>query len=132
MNLVEALVAASLFLAGVAASLQLWAGAGGSQRSLDQRQHLRERIERDRLVLQSHWRLTLASASCPTVEQMLQAAVALPPAAPVERQAQVGGDGQTLQVLWPAAGRQRWYTAAGLGLCPETSPLTDSQLEGAG
>ena len=111
-------MAAVLFLSAAVGSLQLWgAAAGGSQLQV-QRQALRDQIERDRLLLQRHWRQQwLRSQSCPTAEQLRAAALALPSADPLHRQLSVAADGVALQVDWPEGHRQRWFTAAGLGLC---------------
>jgi len=114
----ETLVAAVLFLSAAVGSLQLWgAAAGGSQLQV-QRQALRDQIERDRLLLQRHWRQQWPrSQSCPTAEQLRVAALALPAVDPLHRQLSVVADGVALQVDWPEGKRQRWFTAAGLGLC---------------
>ena len=116
--MLETLVAAVLFVSAAVGSLQLWgAAAGGSQAQL-QRQGLRDLIERDRLLLERHWRQQWPrSQSCPTAEQLRAAALALPAADPLQRQLRADADGVVLKVHWPEGQRQRWFTAAGLGLC---------------
>ncbi|MEY4772703.1 MAG: hypothetical protein RLZZ346_1958 [Cyanobacteriota bacterium] len=116
--MLETLVAAVLFMSAAVGSLQLWgAAAGGSQAQL-QRQGLRDQIDRDRLLLERHWRQQWArSQSCPTAEQLRAAAMALPVADSLQRQLRADADGVVLKVHWPEGQRQLWFTAAGLGLC---------------
>jgi hypothetical protein len=115
---VETLVAAVLFLSAAVGSLQLWgAAAGGSQQQV-QRQALQEQIERDRLLLQRHWRQQWPRGqSCPSAEQLRAAAAALQASDALQRQLSPAADGAALQVRWPQGQRQRWFTAVGLGLC---------------
>jgi hypothetical protein len=132
----ELLVAGAVFLAAALGSLQLWGQAAAGSALQQQRLQQREAIERDRLLLQRHWRQRLGVAAsqpgCVSSAQLLAAATNLPPAAALQRQMQVSADGAALVVEWDdhPAPRRRWYTAAGLGLCTSAGPLTDSQVEG--
>ena len=116
--MLDTLVAAVLFLSAAVGSLQLWGAAAGGGQVQVERQMLRDQIERDRLLLQRQWRQQWPRGqSCPTADQLRAAAEAWPAAAPLQRQISADAAGVGLQVRWPQAQRQRWFTAAGLGLC---------------
>ena len=116
--MLDTLVAAVLFLSAAVGSLQLWGAAAGGGQVQVERQMLRDQIERDRLLLQRHWRQQWPRGqSCPTADQLRAAAEAWPAAAPLQRHISADAAGVALQVRWPQAQRQRWFTAAGLGLC---------------
>jgi hypothetical protein len=132
----ELLVAGAVFLAAALGSLQLWGQAAAGSALQQQRLQQRDAIDRDRLLLQRHWRQRFgADASqpgCVSSAQLLAEAAHLPPAAALQRQLQLSADGAALLVEWGdhPAPRRRWYTAAGLGLCTPAGALTDSQVEG--
>jgi hypothetical protein len=132
----ELLVAGAVFMAAALGSLQLWGEAAASSALQQQRLQQREGIERDRLLLQQHWRLQLGAdgsqPGCVSAARLLAEAATLPPAPALQRQLQASADGAALLVEWGdhPAPRRRWYTAAGLGLCASAGALTDSQVEG--
>ena len=139
MTLIDALVAGSLFALACTGSLQLTAASAAHQRQTLDRDGLLERIERDRLQLQAHWRrsappTTGAAASadqaasadpedCPhTIATLLASAAAVPGDPALQRQLLPSGDGRSLLVRWqarqePSVLRQRLISPAGLGLC---------------
>jgi type II secretory pathway component PulJ len=127
MQLVEVMVAASVFTAAAGGSLQLFAQAASSSQQSELRQQQLERVELDRLQLQAHWRRQLqGEASCSVNPEQLQAMAAqLQPPPQVQREVLPGEQAEELRVRWRIAGhmsvvRERWVTAAGLGLCPAT------------
>lgn len=129
MQLVEVLVAASVFTAAAGGSLQLFAQAASHSQHGELRQQQLERIEIDRLQLQAHWRRQLQDqAVCPLNREQLQALAAqLPPPPRVQRQLLPGDQPEELRVRWRFEGeaavvRERLVSAAGLGLCPADAP----------
>lgn len=128
MELVNVLVAGSVFATAVGCSLQLWSATAVRARQLTARQQLELQIEQDRLQLQALWRGLrplngAAAAGCVATAGQLLALAATRPAAPaLRRELQLSGDGQALLLRWSAAGaaaawREREVTPAGLGLC---------------
>ena len=138
MQLVEVLVAATVFTAASGSSLQLFAQAASSSQQTELRQQRIERIELDRLQLAAHWRRELAGAvACAISPDQLKALAAAVPAPPqVHREVVVGEQPDELRLRWrfagePAVVRERLVTTAGLGTsCTANAPLTDSQVEG--
>lgn len=133
MTLIDALVAGSLFALACTGSLQLTAAGAAHQRQTLDRDGLLERIERDRLQLQAHWRRSAPPATgapasgdqagCPhTIATLLASAAAVPGDPALQRQLLPSGDGRSLLVRWqahqePSVLRQRLISPAGLGLC---------------
>jgi type II secretory pathway component PulJ len=136
MQLIEVMVAAAVFTAASGSSLQLWTRAAGSSQQVELHQQQLERIELDRLQLQAHWRADLAGqADCPiSQDQLLASASALPVPTQLQRDVVVADQDGSLMVRWrvgndPALQRERMFTPAGLGLCQDATPITDSQVE---
>jgi hypothetical protein len=135
MQIVEVLVAAVVFSAASASSLQLWSQAAVSAEGA-QRQALQlERIELDRLQLQAHWRRDLgAEAACGDGGDAMKAvAVALPVPPQLQRELLPSPEPAGVLVRWrvasePALQRERLFTPAGLGVCQANTPPT-AQVE---
>ena len=129
--MLETLVAGFLFLTALVGSLQLWTSAAAGSQSQQERQLQRDAIERDRLLLEQHWRQVLASEShCPTADQLLAQAQTQAAAPELQRRLDRSADGQAVRVQWGGgtSERQLWRTAAGLGLCrPQPAPMTSPQ-----
>lgn len=130
MQLVELMVAASLFAGAISGSLQLWSDAAATSQRLDHRQLLLERIELDRLQLMAQWRRhAVSSQLCPgDPDALVQSAAHLPPPPQLQRFLERQPNGPGVKVRWsvasdPTLQRQRLFTAAGLGLC-RAVPLT--------
>jgi hypothetical protein len=129
MQLVELMVAASVFMAASAGSLQLFAQAASSSQASERRQQQLERIELDRLRLQAFWRRQLDGASsCDvTPEHLRELAASVPPPPQLQRELLVADQQGELRLRWrfedqPAVVRERLVTPAGLGLaCPASS-----------
>lgn len=126
MQLLEVMVAATVFSAAAGSSLQLWSqAASGTQRS-EQREQLQERIELDRLQLAAHWRRALQPDQACAVDQnrLLSVAAVLPVPPQLQRQVLADPTSGGVLVRWsagetPAIARERLFTLAGLGLsCP--------------
>ena len=136
MTLIDALVAGSLFALACTGSLQLTAASAAHQRQTLDRDGLLERIERDRLQLQAHWRRSAPPTTgaadpadpedpedCPhTLATLLASAAAVPGDPALQRQLLPSGVGRSLLVRWqarqePSVLRQRLISPAGLGLC---------------
>ena len=138
MQLVEVMVAATVFTAASGSSLHLFAQAASTSQATEARQQQLERIELDRLQLQAHWLQTLAEQMLcsPSPEQLQAFAAALPPPPQLQRELIASDSGDGLHVRWRLSGqaavvRERLLTAAGLGLgCTAGAPLTYSELEG--
>jgi type II secretory pathway component PulJ len=138
MQLVEVIVAATVFTAASGSSLHLFAQAASRSHATEARQQQLERIELDRLQLQAHWRQKLAEQMlCSSSSEQLQAlAAALPPPPQLHREVSASDPGDGLRVRWRLTGeaavvRERLVTPAGLGLgCIAGPPLTDRELEG--
>jgi hypothetical protein len=123
------MVAASVFMAASAGSLQLFAQAASSSQASERRQQQLERIELDRLRLQAFWRRQLDGASsCDvTPEHLRELAASVPPPPQLQRELLVADQQGELRLRWrfedqPAVVRERLVTPAGLGLaCPASS-----------
>lgn len=137
MQLVEVLVAASVFTAAAGGSLQLFAQAASSSQQGELRQQQLERVDFDRLQLQAHWRRQLqARLSCTDGADLLQAMAAeLPPPPQVHREVLKGDNAHELRLRWRMDGnsplvRERLVTIAGLGLCsPALAPAAPALEE---
>ena len=127
MQLVEVMVAATVFAMASGSSVQLWSRAAmGSQRVEFQHQQ-RERIELDRLQLQARWQQDLrqptGAAGCAVCRDQLITVAERVPVPPQLRRALLPADqADALLVRWwveasPALQRERLFTPAGLGLC---------------
>lgn len=137
MHLVEVLVAGSVFAIASGGSMSLWSATAVKAQQMQAHKQLEQRIEQDRLRLQTLWR-NQASAGSPLrepsqsgctlrVDQLLTMAAAEPAPTPIQRELKVSGDGQSLLMRWTAPGdhqlrRQRLVTPAGLGLCGLAQP----------
>ena len=129
MQLLEVMVAASVFTAASAGSLQLFAQAASSSQASEVQQQKLERIELDRLRLQALWRRQLqgASACAVTPEHLRELAASVPPPPQLQRELLLAEQQGELRLRWrfedqPAVVRERLVTPAGLGLaCPASS-----------
>ena len=135
MQLVEVMVAATMFAAASGSSLQLFAQVASSTQQTELRQQRLERIELDRLQLAAQWRRALAAA-CATSPEQLQALAAAVPAPPqVQREVLAGEQPDELRLRWRFVGegavvREQLVTRVGLGgSCPAHGPLTDTSVE---
>jgi hypothetical protein len=119
MNLTEVLMAAVILVGSSGASLQIWARAAASEQRWSAQATLLQGSEEDRLNLQGQWRRQLMQGlDCQqATAAMLTLAAQQPAPGGMERQLQQAADGLSLQLIWPAAQRQRWVSPAALGLC---------------
>lgn len=128
MNLAEVLVAALILVGASGASLQIWAASAAQEQRWANSSVALQASEADRLLLQRSWRSQLAGGlNCQqAAAAMAELAAQQPAAEGLERQIELAGDGQTLQVAWPALQRQRWISPAALGVCsgPQAQAVT--------
>lgn len=137
MQLVEVMVAASVFMAAALASSQLFTQVAGSSQQSEHLQQQLERIEFDRLQLEAHWlrrRQSLSSCSV-AVDHMSAVAAEVSPPPQVHRELLAGERPEELRLRWRIASwsaplRQRLVTAAGLGVCAGSQDATQSVPEG--
>jgi hypothetical protein len=136
MQLVEALVASTVFTVSAGAALQISAAAAASSLSSRAREQALEQIEQDRVQLQGLWRQSLAQPiECGQALAVMEAQAArFPPPSGVERQLQRSPEAGVLEIRWqlsasPAVQRRRLVSPLGLGLC---SPQTSAAPIGAG
>lgn len=139
MNLVDVLMATSLFLGTCSGVAQM--GAAGAQAINQSRQQgqLQEQIEAQFLAAGAvlHQLEPASESTCTAAAQQLQRALAaaLPPV-PVGVQRQLSlvqaGD-QVLLALASAGGptRQRWYNPAAAGLCVADRPSAQGAIDAA-
>lgn len=141
MQLVEALVASTVFAVAAGGALQITAATAASTLSGRAREQALERLEQDRLQLQGQWRQALTAPL--TCQQALAAmeslAAGLTPPAGVQRQLRRSPDADALEISWqlsamPQVQRQRLVSPLGLGLCvpPSSSALTSTALSPGG
>lgn len=136
--MLEVLVAGVVFVSAALGSLQLWGAAAAGSQLQQQRQQQRDGLDRDRLLLQQHWRSQLrpdaGQPGCVSGEALLAAAAGLTPSPGVQRQLRLAADGAAVLVQWGEGPQQRrrWYTPEGLGLCPPAGPPNDGPVEGLG
>jgi hypothetical protein len=135
MQLVELMVAASVFTAASAVSLQLFAQAASSSQASDWQQQQLERIELDRLRLQAVWRRSLegASSCAVTPEHLRELAASVPPPPQLRRELLLGDQQGELRLRWrwdaqTAVVRERLFTPAGLGLACPASAVGQEEL----
>ena len=129
MQLVEVLVASGLFALASGSSLQLWGQLGRGVQQSELREQILQRIEIDRLQLEARWRADLQpSPQCMGQTQAMEALAALLPVPPqLQRSIAQGDQPGELRVHWRAVThlsleRERWFSAAGLGLCSSIDP----------
>jgi len=129
MQIVEVLVAAVVFSAASASSLQLWSQAAVSAEGAQRQAQQLERIELDRLQLQAHWRRDLeAEAACGDGGDAMKAvAAALPVPPQLQRELLPSSEPAGVLVRWrvasePALQRERLFTPEGLGVCRADTP----------
>jgi len=124
MQLVEALVASTVFAVAAGGALQITSATAASTLSSRARDQAQERLEQDRLQLQGQWRRSLtASLSCQqALAAMESGAAALPPPEGVQRQLRRSPDAEALEISWQLSGlpqlqRRRLVSPLALGLC---------------
>jgi type II secretory pathway component PulJ len=124
MQLVEVMVASVVFALSSVCSLQIWSQFGRGVQHSELREQWLQRMEIDRLQLQARWRSDLQqSPQCVGQAEAMQALAASLPVPPqLQRQIALGAQPEELAVHWqavdqPGLQRQRWFSAAGLGLC---------------
>lgn len=130
MQLVEALVASSVFAISAGAALQISAGSAAGTLNTRAREQALERIEQDRLQLQAHWRAALAQPMACAAALAVMEAISASQAAPagVSRSVQRSGQAELLEISWaleqaPQLQRRRLISPLALGLClPEAQP----------
>ena len=129
MQLVEVLVASGLFALASGSSLQLWGQLGRGVQQGELREQMLQRIEIDRLQLEARWRADLQpSPQCLGKAEAMQALAASLPVPPqLQRSIALSSQPEELRVHWQAAAephlvRERWFSAAGLGLCSPIDP----------
>lgn len=127
MNLIEVLVAGSVFAMASGSSVQIWAAGASSARLGEDSQQVLERTELDLLRLKASWRQAAdqgaARADCGlAVVQMQERAQAIQPPPRLERRVVPSADGAGIEVHYrsatPHLERARLFTPAALGLCP--------------
>jgi len=135
MQLLEVMVAASVFTAASAGSLQLFAQAASSSQASELRQQQLERIELDRLRLQALWRRQLqAASSCAVTPDLLrELAASVPPPPQLQRELLLAEQPGELRLRWrfedqPAVVRERLVTPAGLGLACSASSVDQGEI----
>jgi hypothetical protein len=129
MQLVEVLVASGLFALASGSSLQLWGQLGRGVQQGELREQMLQRIEIDRLQLEARWRADLQpSPQCHGQAQAMEGLAASLPVPPqLQRSIALSSQPEELRVHWQAAAmphlvRERWFSAAGLGLCSPIDP----------
>ncbi|MBV2351504.1 hypothetical protein KUL97_07260 [Synechococcus sp. HK05] len=122
MQLVEVMVAASVFAMATGSSVQLWSRAALGSQQVEMQQQQAERVELDRLQLQARWQAELRPSCSVSPAQLITVAERVPVPPQLRREVVPVDQGAALQVRWwleasPANARERLFTAAGLGLC---------------
>ena len=130
MPLLEVMLSGVIWSGALVAGLQLWGRGAMKQQSTASRVELMHQIERDRLQLQQRW-WALPERSCADADMGSFVVVAneQPTAPGLRRVLELSTAEPGLWVRWSALEgtevlRQRFVTAAGLGLC------TDEELAG--
>lgn len=124
MQLVEVLVASTVFAVSAGGAMQMSAATAASTLMSRTREQVLESIEQDRLSLQGYWRRsTTQSMTCLAVLVMMesQAGQVMPPAG-VQRQLRRSSEGELLEITWQGIGseavrRRRLVSPLALGLC---------------
>jgi hypothetical protein len=130
MQLVEALVASTVFALSAGGALQISAGTAAGTLSSRAREQALERIEHDRLQLQGQWRAALAQPMpCDAALAAMEAiSAAQPPPPGVQRALARSGSADLLEIRWqleqtPELQRRRLISPLALGLClPVVAP----------
>lgn len=138
MQLVEVMVAATVFAMATVGSVQLWSRAALGSQQVEIHQQQGERIELDRLQLQARWQGELRQPAGPacavTPAQLISVAERVPVPPQLRRDVVPVDQGSAVRVRWwveasPAETRERLFTAAGLGLCDPLAAASDQALE---
>lgn len=138
MQLVEVMVAATVFAMATGSSVQLWSRAALGSQQVEIHQQQGERIELDRLQLQARWHAGLRQPAGPACAvspaQLVKVAERVPVPPQLRRDVTPVDQGSALRVRWsgeasPALARERFFTAAGLGLCVPLVAASDHVLE---
>jgi hypothetical protein len=135
MNLVEVMVASTVFATASGSSLQIWAASAGTSQQGVQRQQVLERMEIDWLRLQAQWRQAAPAEgalnqSCQeAAAEMVALAQRVPVPPQVRRQLEPSADGRALLVRLqsqePAVERQRLFSPALYGFCGDPAPVAE-------
>ncbi len=138
MQLVEVMVAATVFAIATGSSVQLWSRAALGSQQVEMHQQQGERIELDRLQLQARWQAELRQPAGPACvvspAQLITVAERVPVPPQLRRDVAPIDQGSALRVRWwveesPAVARERLFTPAGLGLCDPLAAASDHALE---
>jgi len=127
MHLVDVLMAGSVFAIASGGSMQICSATALQAQQLNSRQGLEQRIEQDRLQLQTHWRSSGATDCTSAASQLPLLAAAVPVPTGLTREVLLSSDGQSVQLRWtatadPALQRQRLVSPAGMGVCGLAPP----------
>jgi hypothetical protein len=122
MHLVDVLMAGSVFAIASGGSMQICSATALQAQQLNSRQGLEQRIEQDRLQLQTHWRSSGAPDCSAAASQRPLLAAAVPVPTGLTREVLLSPDGQSVQLRWtatadPVLQRQRLVSPAGMGVC---------------
>jgi hypothetical protein len=131
MQLVEALMASTVFAVAAGQALQMSAATAVSSLANRAREQALERIEQDRLQLQGLWRQSLTQPmDCgQALAAMERQAASLAAPVGVQRQLRRSSEQDLLEISWqsgaaPLLQRQRLISPLVLGFCPPPASVT--------